>query len=237
MSIDWKAGQSLANFLELRKSGQLKGPERPKSCVSCSEVNCYWAHGSYCRHLEEGDIAEDIQVPRWKCKWCGATVSIVPWFVVRGRRYTVRVISAGVEAYASKLTSYRGEVVKLGESGPSPAQLFQWVKLLSDAAEGLLLDVQSLCISAGEEPEGLLEAESATCPNAEKAVKTGKQEKLNTLAKALSFARVLFKAAKEFVLERLGLRLLREGWRQVFESQLMRKQTPQRRKPGICRVF
>lgn len=237
MSIDWEAGKSLANLLELGRSGLLKKPERPKSCRSCGEEECYWAHGSYLRHLEEGEIAADIRIPRWKCKWCGGTVSIAPWFVVRGRRYTVKVIAAGVEAYATEPTTYRREVVKLGEAGPSPVQLFQWVKLLVERAGGFLLDVQAMCISAGEEPEGLLDAERAVCPNAEKAITAGKPEKLNALAKVLAFARVLFKDGQEFVLERLVLRFLREVQRQIFASQVMWMQTPQRRKPSICKIF
>lgn len=237
MSIDWEAGESLAQFLELRKSGQLKKPERPKSCLLCGERDCYWVHGNYRRHLEEGAIAEEIRIPRWKCKWCGGTASIAPQFAVRRRRYTVKVIAAGVEGYGSKPASYRGEVAKLGEAGPSPAQLFQWVKLVADRAGGLLFDVQSMCISAGGEPEALLDAESVACPNSGKAITPGKPERLNTLAKVLSFARVLFQEGKEFVLERLGLRFLREVQWQIFASQVLRMQTPQSKKPGILKIF
>jgi len=144
-------------------------------------------------------------------------------------------MGAGVGGYAGGLTSYRMEVVKLGEVGPSPSQLFQWVKEIAGKANGLLVEVQGMCLSAGKE-EGLLRAEAAICPNSYKAVVEGKSEKLDTLAKLKSFAGVLFQASgEEFC--RLGLLLLEKGGQQIFSSQEEMVSTPQRRKPRNCRLF
>ena len=38
MSIDWKAGLSLAEYINLRNSGKLESAERPKSCGRCRGV-------------------------------------------------------------------------------------------------------------------------------------------------------------------------------------------------------
>jgi len=165
MCILRKGGLCLAEYVKLRDAGLLEVPERPKFCIDCQECNCFWAHGSYPRTVEEGAVSAEIRVPRWKCRWCSGTLSEPPFFVVPKRRYTVRVLAAGVQIYASIPTTYRDEVWELGEAGPSPAQLFRWVKLLSEQAKGLLFDVQSLYVAAGLEPEELIELERKICPN------------------------------------------------------------------------
>lgn len=149
----------------------------------------------------------------------------------------MKVIAAGIEINAMEPTSYRRELVKLGEAGPSPAQLFQWVKLLVERAAGSLLDEQVVCVTGREEAEGLLDAERAVCPNAEKAITVGKPEKLSTLVKVLAFSKVFLNDGQEFVLERLGLRFLRGVQRQIFASQVVWMQTPQSRRPSICEIF
>lgn len=235
MSIEWEGGENLAEYIKLRESGKLNVGQRPKICRSCSETNCFWAHGSYSRHLEEGELSADIKVPRWKCGPCGSTESSPPSFAVPRCRYTKRVMGAGVGGYAGRLTSYRREVVKLGEVGPSPSQLFQWVKEIAGKANGLLVEVQGMCLSAGQEA-GLLRAEAAICPNGYKAVVEGKSEKLDTLAKLKSYAGVLFQASgDEFC--RLGLLLLGKSGQEIFSSQVEMVSTPQRRKPRNCRLF
>ena len=138
MSIDWKAGLSLAEYINLRNSGKLESAERPKSCGRCQGCGCLWAHGSYSRHLEEGDVSADISIQRWKCRYCGNTESCQPPFAVPRSRYTARVMGAGLDGYADRPTSYRLEVVKLGERGPSPSQLFRWVKAVAKKSKELL---------------------------------------------------------------------------------------------------
>lgn len=237
MSIFWNAARCLSEYMDLKERGKLGEPERPGDCGKCGEVDCYWAHGSYSRKVEEGEIRAEIEIRRWKCSWCAATLSVLPCFVVPRCRYTMRVIAAGVASYATKPTTYRDEVMKLGESGPSPAQLFRWVACFVERAKGLLLDVQRMCIAAAMEAEELLEFEEVGCPNSWKAVIDGKAEKLDTAGKVVSFARALFKDSVDLVLEHLGMEMLKkEAW-QIFAGQAYKISTPQRRKPGNSKVF
>jgi len=239
MSIDWKAGASLAENINLRNSGKLEAAERPKRCWNCRECNCYWAHGSYSRHLEEGELSANIEVPRWKCRHCGSTQSSPPPFAVPRCRYTVRVMGAGLDGYAGRFTSYRSEVVKLGETGPSPSpsQLFQWVKEVARKASALLVEVQGMCLTTAEDECGLLKAEAASCPNGYKAVVPGKAEELDILAKLQSFAGVLFQGGVDFMFWCLSLRLLKDTGRQIFLRQVVRLSAPQRAKPRDSGVF
>jgi hypothetical protein len=239
MSILRKAGLCLAEYLKLREAGKLPAPERPKSCGPCRKVNCYWAHGSYRRRVEEGSENEEIRVPRWKCRWCGGTQSEPPYFVVPNRRYAVKVLAAGVQGYAVNPTKYRDEVAKLGETGPSPAQLFRWVKLLGEKAKTVLFDVQSLYISSGLDPEELVPLEDSFCPNGGRAKTDEKREQLNVLAKVIFFGRALFEDSTALILERLGRFFPAAGNRpwQVFESKNERKQTPHGRKPIVGQGF
>jgi hypothetical protein len=239
MIILWKGSACLAEFLESREKGLLERSERPKFCGDCQKSDCYWAHGSYARRVEEGPERADISIPRWKCRWCGHTYSELPYFVVPRRRYAVRVLAAGVQRYASSRTTYRDEVSLLGETGPSPAQLFRWVELLGGRAKGVLLDLQNLYVCAGLEAETLIEREREICPNTERAKKPGKAEQLNALAKAISFGRGLFQSAEGWILERLGRNFpdgSREAW-SLFEYQANGKPTPHKMKPAVSGGF
>jgi hypothetical protein len=140
MIIFFFAAESLAKFLELMKQGLLEW-QRPERC-QCGEEDCFWVHGSYWRIVEEYELREKIEVKRYKCQWCGVTVSLLPCFVIPRRRYSMNVIASGVEAYGSKATSYREEVKKLGELGPSHTQLFGWVELVLKRVKELTLDVR-----------------------------------------------------------------------------------------------
>ena len=237
MSIDWKAGASLAEHINLRDSGKLVASDRPAKCLGCKECGCFWAHGSYSRHLEEGEVSADVKVARWKCRYCGSTQSSQPPFAVPRCRYTVKVMGAGLDGYAGQPTTYRSEVVKLGEVGPSPSQLFQWVKEIGRKASRLLVEVQGLCLTAEVDESRLLEAEARGCPNGGKAVVPGKAEQLDLLAKLRSFAGVLFQDATDFVFWCVSLKLLRATGQQIFWRQERQSSTPQRTKPRISGVF
>src|ERR1700677_2277343 len=99
MSIIWFVAKSLAEYLKLMDEGKLGQPERPKEC-KCGERNCFWAHGSYWRWVEAFAESEEIEIHRFKCRFCGGTVSVCPCFVVPGCRYAMEVIARGVEGYA-----------------------------------------------------------------------------------------------------------------------------------------
>jgi hypothetical protein len=80
MIIFFFAAESLAKFLELMKQGLLDW-KRPERC-RCGEKDCFWVHGSYWRIVEEYELSEKIEIKRYKCQWCGVTVSLLPCFVI-----------------------------------------------------------------------------------------------------------------------------------------------------------
>jgi len=73
---------------------------RPGKCPHCQAVDSFIGHGSYwCKPL---DRWKDylIRIRRWLCKACGHTVSILPSFLLRFRRYPLDVIVQVVTALA-----------------------------------------------------------------------------------------------------------------------------------------
>lgn len=232
MTIFWFIAKSLAEYLKLMKEGTLGKPERPKEC-KCGERNCFWVHGVYWRWVEAYAESEELEIHRFKCRYCGGTVSVYPCFVVPGCRYAMEIIASGVEGYATKKTSYRREVVKVG-MGPSPSQLFRWVKFLLNQVQTLTFDVQARCISDSIPEEGLEKAEAAECPNAWKAQIPGKGKQLHGLARLVAFSKVLFNPGEKVpVLKELGMHFLEDvnEMQQMFKNKGISKTTPQSVKP------
>lgn len=232
MIIFWFCAKCLTEYLELMQQGKLGKAERPKEC-KCGKKDCFWVHGSYWRWVEAYTESAEIEIQRFKCCFCGGTVSVFPCFVVPGHRYAMEVIAAGVERYATTATTYRDEVTKLG-MGPSPSQLFKWVAFFLDKAPQLILDVQGRCISNSIPEDELEQAETAECPNSWKAQVPGKDERLHWLAKLVAFCRVLFrKNIPTTILKELGIQFLDdvEEMQQIFKNQVIFLPTPQRVKP------
>jgi hypothetical protein len=232
MIIFWFYAKCLAEYLELMRQGKVGKAERPKEC-KCGGKNRFWAHGSYWRWVEAYAEYAEIEIKRFKCCFCGGTVSVFPCFVVPGCRYAMEVIAAGIEGYATTATSYRNEVTKLG-MGPSPSQLFRWVASFLDKAPQLILDVQGRCISNSIPEDELEQAETAECPNSWKAQTSKKSAQLHWLAKLVAFCRVLFrKNIPTAILQELGIQFLQdvEEMQQIFKNKVNYMQTPQRVKP------
>lgn len=227
-----------------KRIGKVLRAERPgRRCWDCWMKDCYWRHGGFTRWVEEGGYICEIVVERFKCKFCGATVSVVPCFVVPQRQYTLKQMAEGIESYATTPTTYRDEVKRMGAveqrseklPGSSVSQLFLWVGLLAKRAEELLLDLQRLCVAGSVAEEDLEEAENAKCPNAWKAQIPGKGNKLNALAKVVSYGKLLFKGAESAVLEPLGMLFLKnvEGMQRIFANERLRMPTPHKTRPRI----
>lgn len=233
MIIFWFCAKSFAEYLKLMQQGKLGKAERPKEC-KCGRKNCFWAHGSYWRWVEAFTESAEIEIHRFKCNFCGGTISVFPCFVIPGRRYAMEVIAAGIEGYATTATTYRDEATKLG-MGPSPSQLFQWVAFfLDNKTQQLILDVQARCISNSIPEDKLEKAETAQCPNSWKAQIAGKDEQLHGLAKLVVFCRVLFRNnTLTTVLKELGMQFLNdvEEMQQIFKNQVIFLPTPQRVNP------
>lgn len=232
MIIFWIGLEGFRQYLELMREGISAEPARPHQCWKCAREDCFWKHGWYQRSVEEGDEREEIAIARFKCYWCGKTVSVLPSFVVPKRRYTMNVVAEGVERYATKPTTYRDCVTKLGATGPSPTQLFRWVALLVERVNALTLEAQASCIDTDVPDEQMEQAETAKCPNSCYAVTVGKRKKLDQLAKLVAFCRALYKKERDILLE-FGKELLQdvEQMQQMFAHEGIWMPTPQRVKP------
>ncbi len=71
---------------------------RPRDCPHCQASDTFIGHGAYWRKAL--DRWEDylIRIQRWLCKACRHTVSILPSFLLRHRRYLLAVIQQVVTA-------------------------------------------------------------------------------------------------------------------------------------------
>lgn len=192
MIVIWFALVCASEYFELMKNGKLGRPVPPERCVSevCNRKNCYWRHGSYQRLVLDGGIAGAVTIERFKCKYCKATISMLPAFLVPKRWHSLRLIAEKCQRYATKETSYRREANGPCETpAASPSQIWRWLDLISKKAKSLLLDVQAEAVAMEVSEELLLAAEKANCPNAEKAKAAVKQAGLERLAKVVAFGR------------------------------------------------
>lgn len=232
MIVIWIAFLCASEYFELLKNGTVERPMPPARCVlrECGRKNCYWRHGSYQRIVLDGDCSGPVTVERFKCKFCQATISMLPAFLVPKRWHSLRVIADKCERYATTETGYRSEA-----NGPSaqpissPSQIWRWLDFLSRKAKSLLLDVQAEAVTTKVEEGTLISAEEASCPNAWKAQTVGKRTCLDQLAKVVSIGGAIFGLEKGIV-EAFGNRQLKNvemmqlivsGYTSIFETPQM----------------
>lgn len=233
MIIFWFVAESLSVYQKLMEREELGAPGRPQRCTKCGGRNCFWAHGWYERTVEENGQFDEIEIARFKCRVCGKTVSVLPWFIIPRRRYAMKTIANGVQGYASRRETYKEGATKLGAEGPSPAQLYRWVALVTERAMELLLDVQAWCVGFEVTEDELLACEAAECPNSRKAQIPGKAQLLDDVARLVAYGKKTLKDAKQDVMHGLGMQFLQdvEQMQQIFAHDGLWKQTPQRIKP------
>lgn len=240
-SLSQKRVTSLKDFW--KRMGKILRAARPdEPCWSCKALECYWRHGGYTRWLEEAGKICEVAVERFKCKFCGETVSVFPCFAVSHCRYTLPEMADGVEGYATTETTYKEELKRMGAveqltdklPGPSLSQLWRWTDRLSERAELLLQEVQRLCVLRGVDDEELEKADSACCPNAWKARIPGKDTQLDALSKVVAQGNLLRgRGEGSSALEHLGMLFLRpvEGMQRFFAKQIRCMPTPHKRRP------
>lgn len=168
---------------------------RPAQCPGCCAENCFWKNGSYDRLIRERELIRLVKVPRFKCRFCRAVVSVLLGFLAPYRRYTAAIISECLETYLNTRTTYRDLAVDVsmeeGEDPPRPGHtcVFDWTDSFTRHVKNFLgVRVNRACVRAGKET--LLGA-SAECPNAFKAFSTEKAERLNQTSTVLQEALVL----------------------------------------------
>lgn len=237
MIVIWIALSCAGEYFNLLKRGELERPVPPDRCVSrvCGRKNCYWRHGSYERDVIDSDGSWTVTVERFKCKFCRATISMLPAFLVPKRWHSLRVIAEKCERYATTETSYRREA-----NGPSrepissPSQIWRWLDFLSFKAKSLLLDVQAEAVTMKIEEETLINGEGASCPNGTKAQTEGKRTNLDRLAKVVSFGAAIFGMQKG-ILNEFGKGELKnvEVMQRIISRYMGIHETPQMVAPRI----
>lgn len=187
---------------------QLVVANRPEACPDCGATLCFWVRSYYFRWAVEGEIEEIIPVPRYTCKECGLTVTVLYSFLVPYRQFTGQIVAAGVQQYIQEFKEYRdvaGEIAaeNLGDEDmqrPNHSQVWFWVEAFASKCMNFLaVLLQRTCVEAGLENQltGLSEVE---CPNAVKSHTKGKEDKLNIACRVLAFARLLGAKEDELVL-------------------------------------
>lgn len=182
---------------------------RPKLCLSCGASGCFWGHGSFQRKAIQDGIEASIRIPRFLCKSCGKTVSLLFSFLVAFRQHTAGAIASGIESYATSSTSYRqtsNEMAPVDSQDKPPrpghACIFRWVRDLSSRALRLNFHIQKELTLRGREGK-LLCANRSPCPNAWKAKTEEKRTDLDALAECCQLASLLV-GADSGILNRLS---------------------------------
>ena len=97
---------------------------RPGRCPHCQAVDSFIGHGSYWRRPLDRWKDYLIRIRRWLCKACGHTVSILPSFLLRFRRYLLDLIGQVVTARFEDDASW-GQIEQQGTTealGLSPVE-------------------------------------------------------------------------------------------------------------------
>ena len=187
---------SLEEYLPVSGEAKL---EPPSTCARCGRASSFVGHGGYWRKVIEGQRVAQVKVPRFRCRDCTLVISILFGFLLPYRRFSVRAVATGLDAYATEEGSYRHRAYELScllpedaqetttdddmPVRPAGSQIFRWVNVVARTAEHLLQQLQKELLLSGKP----VESSAAECPNATRARSNGKQIALNRLAMALSF--------------------------------------------------
>ena len=94
--IVWPCRLDVSTYAAL---GRNVAPPRP-ACPRCGGPTGPWS--GYLRHLRDAELHR-IFVPRVRCRRCGATAALLPWFVTPHRWDTVDVVGRALELGVSGL--------------------------------------------------------------------------------------------------------------------------------------
>lgn len=107
--------KSVVEFFE--RGGAVEEIPRPAECsfAECGLRKPLWRNGSYLRQVIYWGFFFMVSIMRFRCRRCGKTVSRPYGWLVPYRRFSVEVIAAGIEAYASGEWTYHDLGVELSE--------------------------------------------------------------------------------------------------------------------------
>lgn len=76
---------------------------RPKCCPFCKSIHSFHRHGVYWRYVLDGRQEQQyVPAPRFLCRVCRHTLSILPTFVIPFFQYSVPVILSALRAWFLK---------------------------------------------------------------------------------------------------------------------------------------
>ena len=112
--------------------------DRPPCCPQCQTRQPLWAHGFYCRSLEDVDFQGTIRVRRFLCRACRRTVSLLPVFALPYLRFSVVVVATFLWARLLDGRTLQAAALAAGQLD-MPYQRGQfWVRRFRQQAEGLV---------------------------------------------------------------------------------------------------
>jgi len=120
---------------------------RPGKCRHCQAVDSFIGHGSYWRRPLDRWKDYLIRIRRWLCKACRRTVSILPSFLLRSRRYLLAVVRQVVTARFEDDASW-GQIEQQGTTEanddfvPSQRTIRRWCRSFDEQAPRWLGAVQ-----------------------------------------------------------------------------------------------
>jgi hypothetical protein len=200
--------RSLSEYLRLKERNKNPKkedcplvPKRPDTCPHCSEDQCFWIKAYYFRWVVEGELTEQLRVPRYICKCCGLVLSVLFAFLVPYRQLSLQTLVRGVQDYMLRKTSYRRVASSIGNNEdsiqrPSHSQIWHWVQLFSTRSfESLEIVLQRACVTAGKEKQ----LTPAICLNSVNAQSIAKVRKLNSARRLLALGWILLEPKQNLV--------------------------------------
>jgi len=137
--IVWPCGLDVSTYAAL---GRDVTPPRP-ACPRCGGPTGPWS--GYLRHLRDGEPLLRIFVPRVRCRRCGRTDALLPWFVTPYRWDTVDVIGRALELSVAGLGVRR---IAAALARPETT-VREWCRRFSAVAVDLARALLAAAVSAG----------------------------------------------------------------------------------------
>ena len=118
---------------------------RPTYCPQCSQRDRLIGHGFYWRKAKDQTQVVRIQIKRWFCKACRATLSVLPSFVLRFRHYLLVVIQAVVVARYEDHASWQETARRCAiDDLPAPRTIGRWCRSFAEQAPAWWAAVQTM---------------------------------------------------------------------------------------------
>lgn len=98
-------------------------PDPPEACPFCRTGLPLKKHGFYRRNSIPGELPRRILIRRYRCRFCGRTVSFLPGFCLPYFQYTLELIYRALEYRLRRFLSWRACLDRFKELSWEPAHL------------------------------------------------------------------------------------------------------------------